>query len=636
MQLYLKTLIFLCLFWVGLISPFSIYGDESEEFGSYSIEKNPRRPIIKLSDIGFSGPMVARGPNPQISFQVRRYAGMKNQLRAHLYLTLSSDLTPESRLSVFLNGIEVHTLSLEKEGRHVEFSLELDIKEDSPINIQISGNFKTIDNVITPWMMVLPGSQFQYELDMAKLPFFSEFITRNQSTVPVVLQNASQKNMQAALRMASVVGSLYIPWKLEAKLEEPSNVLLPHKIVIGDFESDIELKEKTIFVTPNGVNLFLQPTQNWIALLQSQEKVNLPHLSGMDTHVEPPRIFPFSSIHFSQEMMRGMGDLTTAIPFTLADFGQDCSKIKCYVVLSTTGTAEHLETFLSAKINGQLIQSIRVEPASERDLYTFVIPGALIESENFLELILMSYPASQTKLIENPPNETIAFTIHPDSYLRIYPGETDQRLTLSDFPGRFVGAGLFRFSSLEPNFCRMGFEAAQKIGKNQGRPSNISLQVNEGSGHFDQKYLVGILTPKDTATYNLPLAPDKEIFLFKPKTGQLFLEANKNNPFAILATLRIKTCPALFATDMHVPIFGNIHLPKTAQFEKMTTNIAFNIHNVWSPIILSNEMRVYYEDPRTFNQFWGKYKAYVVSFLAVLAAFFIYFTYTRLTKGEPD
>lgn len=623
--------IFLSFFFA--IVPSILCYAESEEFGFYTIEMNPRRPVIKLSDMGFSGPVVARGKNPQIAFKIKQYPGMKNQIRTHLYLTLSPNLTSDSRLTVYLNGAEIYTSDLTEYGRRIEIPLEINVKSGTPIDIQISGNLNTNDKQIIPWMMLLPDSQVQYELAPDELPIFSDFILRNQSFVPIVLAENTQKNMQAALRMASVIGSLYIPWKLTSKLVKDSEVRSPFKIVIGSFKDDLSIWEKTINLAPEGVDLFLQPPQNWIAIIKSQSKVNVPHLSVLETSAEPPRIFPFNTLEFPSQMLQGMGDLTTAIPFKLADFGQDCSQIRCYIVISTTGVSEDLITFLAAKINGQLIQSIKVQPAAERDVYTFTIPGPLIESENFLELTLMCYPANdQSNAVSN--SQTISLTIHPDSYLKVYPGKSDQRLMLSDFPGRFVGKGLFRFSSLDQQICRLGFEAGQKIGRQQGRPSNITLRINENAQNFDQKYLVALLSPKETNAYSLPLQLAETFYLFQPKTGNVFLEANKEHAFAIMETVRIKTCPALIISDMQLPMFEGINLPNTEEFRKMTTQVAFNIQSTWSPIILNTEMRVYYEDPRSFNQFWNKYKGIVVTLLSILSALFIYFTYTRLTKGE--
>lgn len=608
---------------------------ESEEFGFYTIEKDLRRPLIKLSDIGFSAPVAARGINPQIAFRVKKFPGMKNQIRARFYLMLSPNLNPESRLTVFMNGIEIYTSDLTKFGRRVEIPLQLNLEPGSPIDIQISGNFSTNDKLLTPWMTLLPDSQIQYELAPDELPIFSDFILRNQSFVPIVVQENTKSNMQAALRMASVIGSFYIPWKLTSTLINPSELKSPYKIVIGTFNDDLIVSEKNIQITPKGVDLFLQPPQNWIAITKSENKINIPHLDSLKPAAEPSRIFPFNILEFPSQMLQGMGDLTTAIPFKLADFGQDCSQIRCYVVISTSGVTDNLVTFLAAKINGQLIQSIKVQPAAEREVYPFVIPGALIESDNFLELTLMCTSKDENSSALSS-SESVSLTIHPDSYLKIYPGKSDQRLTLSDFPGRFVGKGLFRFSSLDQQICRMGFEACQKIGKHQGRPSNITLHVNEDVQKFNQKYLVALLTPKETAEYSLPLQMSEKFFLFQPKSGNVYLEADKQHPFAIMETVRIKSSPALFITDMQYPMFEGIHLPKKAEFEKLTTEVAINIQNSWAPIILNTELRAYYEDPRSFNKFWNNYKGIVVALLGILSALFIYYTYTRLTQGESS
>ena len=114
-------------------------------------------------------------------------------------------------------------------------------------------------------------------------------------------------------------------------------------IFIGKFEQDAELFGSNLYITPRGIDLLIS---NWV----SASPFSSIQIHSYDKSIEKS----FSEITFEElgennRIMRGIGDLTATIPFSLYKLGGWPKRLVCNLAYSHTPVHSDERSFLKIK-----------------------------------------------------------------------------------------------------------------------------------------------------------------------------------------------------------------------------------------------------------------------------------------------
>lgn len=611
---------------------------EEEQHPSTQFGKN--QAVVTLKEIGYTLPLIVRGNDPQLTLVIPHFPAVKEKsIHGRLRLHISRFVSQNSTITIALNGQPILEEKISKLGYdpYLTFPIDLDPQDvSSSFSLQISGNFYSEDNnPNNMWFLVDHATAFELTFDPKRFPLFSDYFQENiNREIPIILACQDTKCVEAAIRMASGIGTYYYPWKFTAKLLPDSQKNTSGaKIYIGNYTQDNEQREGNLYLSPKGVSLILNKFYNVFTDLNPLQEIGIEEINETDPTLQI-RNLSLESIGITSQTLRGSGNLSLAFPFRLSDLNYFPAHLDFTVMLSHSGTTANADSYLSLKLNGTIVDTQKLGNAEIKSYY-FDIPIPMLKEQNVLEILASYYPKSNSQLNDAafPPME---ISILNRSAFHIKKGTNLSVATIDRYLGQFIGKGLVIVSDLSPVFYQTAAKLVEMMGRIQKKPILIDLATAKEKSEKNYQYRIAVVTPTELNAFKPILKIADNFVLMNPLTQQIVAKGNIKKPLGVMQMLQYPyQHPLLAVSDQNHPPFAWANTLSENVIENLRDNLAMYSQGSWYGLQVGGKIIPFYENYSYLNDVWKSIRLYVVSILALISGWFVLFIRKNLTKGGP-
>jgi hypothetical protein len=592
----------------------------------------PRTSRISMQDIGWTKPIRAEGFQSYASIQFPWAHYMSpNDSTLKLFLKISPLLNERSSIKVLVEKVPIFNERIKKLGNEPTIEIPLEQLKGIPIegqlDVEIFGYFSITDDrcVDEPsgnlWMTVGLESFLQYTVSSPILSIKDYFKTNTES-FNVSLEHDEPAYVEAALRLAGFLGSLSlgaeVPLRFSAFSEREKNIF------IGKFDQDAELFGSNLYISPRGIDLLIN---NWV----SASPFSSIQIHSYDKSIEKS----FSEITFEElgennRIMRGIGDLTATIPFSLHELGGWPKRLMCTLAYSHTPVHSDERSFLKIKLNGALLEAREVAGQGGEKSISFNIPARYLNPINSLEFTF-SYYLNRGDCKGSLPQMEV--TIFKDSFLSTFGFQEKPPLTIGSYPSVFRGNGAIILSDLTPEFYIPIARFVKILGNYQKSPPNIKLVASDAFNPNEYDYAIMHLSPIQlkNISHLVDLSPSFKII--NPLTKKILLQIGSEEPLASVQVLyNQEGIPALIYSKKDGA--SPLHEKNSLNTQSLNGNLAIYQHNVWHSIEVGDKLRIVYPHKNDLGYYWARYRLIITVFAGTLFLIFFFYLYRNRTGDK--
>jgi len=592
----------------------------------------PRTRKISLYDIGWTKPIRAEGFQSYASIQfpwAHYMSASKSTLK--LFLKISPLLNERSSIKVLIEKIPVFNERINKLGS--EPIIEIPIEKlkkifiGEQLDVEIFGYFSITDDrcVDEPsgnlWMTVDLESFLQYTVQSPILSI-KDYFKANAETFNVALEQYEPAYVEAAIRLAGFLGSLTpgtkMPLEFSVFSEKEKNIF------IGNFDKDAELFGSNLYITPQGIDFLIN---KWV----SASPFSSIQVHSYDKNIEKS----FSEITFEDlgqdnRIMRGIGDLTASIPFSLHELGGWPKRLMGTLAYSHTPVHPEERSFLKIKLNGALLEAQEVTGQGGEKSISFNIPARYLNPLNLLE-ITFSYYLNRGDCKGSLPEMEV--TIFKDSFLSTYGFQGKPPLTIGSYPSVFRGNGAIVLSDLTPQFYIPIARFVKILGNYQKSPPNVQLVAFDTFNPKDYDYAIMHLSPSQLNNiYHLvDLAPSFKII--NPLTQKILLQLGSEEPVASIQVFyNQEGIPALIYSEKDG--VSPLYYKNSLNSQNLNGNLAIYQNNLWYSMEVGDKLRIVYPHKNDLDYYWTRYRLIITVFAGTLFLVFFFYLYRNRTGDK--
>lgn len=589
----------------------------------------PRTRKISLQDIGWTKPIRAEGFQSfaSIQFPWAHYMS-SSQSTLKLFLNISPLLNERSSVKVIIEKIPVFNERINKLGSEpiIEIPLEKlkEISIGEKLDIEIFGYFSITDDRCADepsgnlWMTVDLESFLKYTVQSPILSI-KDYFKANAESFNVALEQYEPAYVEAAIRLSGFLGSLNpstkMPLEFSVFSENKKNIF------IGNFEKDAELFGSNLYITPQGIDFFIN---KWV----SASSFSSIQVHSYDKNIEKS----FSEISFEDlgqdnRIMRGIGDLTASIPFSIHKLGGWPKRLMCTLSYSHTPVHPEERSFLKIKLNGALLEAQEVTGQGGEKSISFNIHTRYLNPLNSLE-ITFSYYLNRGDCKGSLPEMEV--TIFKDSFLSTYGFRGKPPLTIGSYPSVFRGNGAIVISELTPKFYIPITRFVNILGNYQKSPPNIQLVAFDSFNPKDYDYVIMHLSPnKLNNIYHLVnLEPSFKII--NPLTRKILLHLESEEPAASIQVFYNQIgIPTLIYSEKDG--LSPLYVKNSLNSHNLNGNLAVYQNNLWYSIEVGEKLRIVYPYKNDLKYYWTRYRMIIIVFAGILFLFFLLYLYRNRT-----
>jgi hypothetical protein len=592
----------------------------------------PRVREINLHDIGWTKPIRAEGfqSYASIQFPWANYVSA-NKSTLKLFLKISPLLNERSSIKVFIEKIPVFNERINKLGSEPIIEIPIEklkgISIGEQLDVEIFGYFSITDDrcVDEPsgnlWMMVDLESSLHYWVQSPILSI-KDYFTATAETFNIALQQYEPSHVEAAMRLSGFLGSLTPGTKIPLEFSEFSEK--EKNVFIGDFDKDAELFGSNLYITPKGVDFLIN---KWVSVTPFSSI----QFHSYDTNIDNS----FSEITFEDlgqdhRIMRGIGDLTASIPFSLYELGGWPKRLMCTLAYSHTPVHPEERSFLKIKLNGALLEAQEVTGQGGDKSISFNIPVRYLNPLNSLE-ITFSYYLNRGDCKGSLPEMEV--TIFQDSFLTTSGFQEKPPLTIGSYPSVFRGKGAIVLSDLTPQFYIPIARLVKILGNYQKTPPNIQLVALDAFNPKDYDYVIMHLSPNllNNIYHLVDLTPSFKII--NPLTQKILLQLGLEEPVASIQVFyNQEGIPSLIYSEKDG--VSPLYEKNSLNSEKLNGNLAVYQNNLWYSIEIGDKLRIVYPHEKDLDYYWTRYRLIIIAFVGTLFLAFFLYLYNKRTGGK--
>ncbi len=601
---------------------------------------------ITLKELGYQTPVYIWGTRGQRSIHIPwSQISLLRGAKIFFYIRFPKGVFRKpSLLTVYVENIPVRTIPLDQPLlQPVEIPLDdlqkvnignfLDIKVSTFLTI--TGDICVDDRSGNAWVMLEPFSYFQIS-SISALRGLRDTLQNPLNRFNIILpKKLGAEILTGLVNITSLIGSFH-PYERKSLINIGNVYSLQYpNIIIRKMEEDCKIVGRDIFVSPENIHNLIKSFQIAPLNFSTWESVQVKKDESNNSDL----VVSFSSLGIYPPALKGIGDMSFSVPFSVATFGRFPSKIVATIIYSHTPVVKNEKAFMKIRFNGNLIASKLLTGSAENYSFSFELPSRQIQTTNNLEVITSYFPDRGECRGSFPEMEV---QVSPDSFLTIIGKGSLEPVQFDRFPGFLNGKGLLVVGNYSPSLVGSAVKLAEKLGKLRRYPILLKvINLDKFSPEIqDYPFIIGILEASQTMVFNPPVDISEAFSIINPLTNKVILKVGTDDSLAIWEVFQLRNnivagifavSERIAASELPLKLLDELLIQGGANVALWSEGFSPPSEIIWQSFQIGNKLKVVTLGKKGFYYYWVRYRIVFFVGLGLIVFLFLWYVYRKLT-----
>jgi len=595
-----------------------------------------KREKLTLKDLGFGDDVYIEGNNPFFRIIFPMYANFEKG-KFFADFSVSPIVRGESNIAIKINNMAVKILKPRPDQN--AFYTEVPIKKDTNrrfIEVAIDGYLRAGENICDD----LNTKNLYLRVNSDRTGFY---VIRNLwlRNVKNFFEDYNKNYYVKEVNNDTLKLAYYIPatirWlkvnvlPLSGDILPSSKVIAPTtpgKINVGkDNVADLAYIGTPDIISPKGVKALLTSLATEIKVKNRKENVRKAHEVSL------------RDLGIKTQTINGVGVLTLRVPFDTARVGGIPDKLHLVLRVASSAVDKHDRVNLELLVNGGLVKSYSVNrEVNGITTYDIEIPSSLLQAGiNKIDVKLNYYPSSDRCIGAVPK---VNLTLLDDSYFYWNSAKKEVN-SIRDFLNLANGrvAVIVDDEALNVYALRL-MNILGQLNSNIDKIDvfNSVKRIEENPSKYDYIIVMAKNPQYVLDRAEAPVKLDKNGFtIVDTERDEVLFSFKPEDKVAVMEVVNYKDKPTLLVTAMNgIDVLKSLYNFNYININTLVGNVAFIKEDDYSTFSVGQRLKVHYVVRKGISYYWNKYKALIITLLALLVVLFEIFIFRNLVRNKKN